>query len=122
MHTDGSVTVDNLLMPPGVVLKEWYSRTNYQIRMIEPDLPLLKRGCDYQIQVYAETFPEDRLVVRLIFYNGQDTVVGTVVVEKEEDTFTVPAGTMYYTMQLIQSGFTHLEFEAITLQEIEESE
>ncbi|MDO5403771.1 MAG: accessory Sec system protein Asp3, partial [Eubacteriales bacterium] len=38
-HTRDDVEFRNLLMPPGTIIKQWYSKTNYQMQRIEPSLP-----------------------------------------------------------------------------------
>lgn len=37
-HAKDDVEFSNELMPPGTVIKQWYSRTYYQLQRIEPAL------------------------------------------------------------------------------------
>ncbi len=40
-HAKDDVEFKNPMMPPGTVIKQWYSKTNYQAQRIEPALPML---------------------------------------------------------------------------------
>ena len=50
-HTKDDVEFRNELMPPGTVIKRWFSKVNYQAARIEPMLPMIalshppERGC-----------------------------------------------------------------------------
>ena len=47
-HQKDDVEFRNLLMPPGTVIRQWYSRTNYQMQRIEPALPMIDGESTYQ--------------------------------------------------------------------------
>ena len=40
-HGKHDVEFRNKLMPPGTVIKQWYSRTYSQLQRIEPALPMI---------------------------------------------------------------------------------
>ena len=43
------VEFENLLMPPGTIIKQWYSKTNFQMQKIEPSLPMIDGESSYRI-------------------------------------------------------------------------
>ena len=63
------VSFKNLLMPPGTIIKQWYSRTNFQMKKIEPALPMIDGECDYQITVNIDHATDACCLIRLIFYD-----------------------------------------------------
>ena len=40
-HAKDDVEFKNMLMPPGTVIKRWFSKTNFQAMGIEPSLPMI---------------------------------------------------------------------------------
>ena len=50
-HKKDDVEYKNLLMPPGTVIKQWYSKTNFQMQKIEPALPMIDGESAYRIHI-----------------------------------------------------------------------
>lgn len=50
-HKKDDIEFENELMPPGTVIKEWYSKVNYQMMRTEPSLPIIDGESSYHIQV-----------------------------------------------------------------------
>ena len=57
----------NELMPPGTVIKKWYSKTNFQAQKIEPALPMIDGEGEYKIIVDITVDDEESCIGRLVF-------------------------------------------------------
>ena len=55
-HSREDIEFENELMPPGTVIKEWYSKVNYQMMRTEPSLPIIDGESSYHIQVNMSDF------------------------------------------------------------------
>lgn len=118
-HRKNDVEFQNSLMPPGTVIKQWYSRTNYQMQRIEPSLPMIDGEAGYRVSVDIDCKEGEAWIIRLIFYDKYDVEAGSVTVRDEETDFQCPLRTYSYRMQLINGGMTHFHFHSVTIQEIE---
>ncbi len=112
----------NELMPPGTVIKEWFSKTNYQMMRIEPTLPLIDGESHYRIKVDVTTPQNTGCLVRLVFLDRYEREAGFVNIRDEEKEFSCPLKTYSYKMQLINAGMTEFTFHSITIEEIEDYE
>lgn len=108
----------NLLMPPGTIIKQWYSKTNFQMQRIEPALPLIDGEGEYQITVNIETKDSECCLVRLVFYDRYEIEAGSVTIRDKVARFRCPLKTYSYKLQLINGGVTQFTFHAIEIQEI----
>ena len=106
-HGKDDVEFRNLLMPPGTVIKQWYSRTYYQMQRIEPALPMIDGESRYQL-------------LCLVFYDKYDVEAGTIAVRDEVSYFQCPLRTYSYKLQLMNGGMTQFRFHCIEIQEIED--
>lgn len=119
-HKIDDVEFKNNLMPSGTVIKQWYSKTNYQRQRIEPALPIIDGESRYQLIVHMECLEHEAWLVRLVFYDKYDTEVGNVVVREEVTEFKCPLKTYSYRMQLMNGGMTQFHFHSIELREMED--
>lgn len=119
-HEKKNVEFQNLLMPPGTVIKQWYSKTNYQAQRIEPTLPLIDGESQYQMTVDIDCPECESWIIRLIFYDKYDVEVGSVIIREKVTDFQCPLKTYSYRMQLINGGMSQFHFRCIEIQEIEE--
>ena len=88
-HKLDEVEYKNNLMPSGTVIKQWYSKTNYQKQRIEPTLPIIDGESRYQITVNIVCPEKERWLVRLVFYDKYDVEVGYVTVREKETEFVL---------------------------------
>lgn len=109
----------NELMPPGTVIKEWFSKTNYQASRIEPSLPLIDGESYYRIKVHVDTPENKGCLVRLVFYDRYEREAGDITIRDFEKEFACPLKTYSYSMQLINGGMKEFTFHSITIEEIE---
>lgn len=118
-HRKNDVEFKNQLMPPGTVIKQWYSKTNYQAQRIEPALPMIDGECEYKMTVDIDCQKDEAWMVRLIFYDKYDVEAGSVVIRNNEMVFQCPLKTYSYRMQLINGGMTCFHFHTIVIEETE---
>lgn len=113
---DGIVRLSNLLMPPGQVIRKWYSDVNYQATRHEPQLPVLEEGETYEIRSYALYKPEGSVKLRISFFDRQGEAAGTVIIHEMVDEFICPNGAYHYELELINAGTEELLFHHLEIQ------
>ena len=121
-HKKDDVEYINALMPPGTVIKKWFSKVNYQMMRIEPSLPMIDGEGRYHISLNAASEPADGLLLRLVFYDRYDAEAGSQIIRDGEGDFQCPLKTFSYELQLINAGVTRLHFHWITIMEITDEE
>ena len=105
-------------MPPGTIIKQWYSKTNFQRQKIEPTLPIIDGESKYQITINIDT-PDDQVcMMRLVFFDRYEVEVGSVVLRDKVTVFRCPLKTYSYILQLINSGVSNLHYHSVIIQEI----
>lgn len=66
-HGREDVEFRNQLMPPGTVIKTWYSRVNYQAGRIEPSLPIIDGEGRYHVSADIECDVPGGILLRFVF-------------------------------------------------------
>lgn len=117
-HKKDDVEFINLLMPPGTIIKQWYSKTNFQIDRIEPTLPIIDGEGEYLITINIDVPEGENYLARLVFYDKYEVEAGQVVLRDKETVFRCPLKTYSYRLQLINGGLTKLNFHSIVIQEL----
>lgn len=118
-HSRDDVEFRNTLMPPGTVIKTWYSMTNFQAQHIEPALPIIDGESSYRIKVNMDIPEHQHCLVRLVFYDRYGNEAGYLNIRNVVTDFQCPLKTYSYTMQLINGGVTEFHFHSIVIQEKE---
>ena len=113
-----NVHFKNELMPPGTVIKQWYSLTNYQAQRIEPSLPIIDGESRYRIKINVETPDDKGVLVRLVFLDRYEREVGDFAIRDKVAEFSCPIRTYSYRMQLINAGMQEFTYHSITIEEI----
>ena len=113
-----NVHFKNELMPPGTIIKQWYSLTNYQAQRIEPSLPIIDGESKYRIKVNVETPDEKGYLIRLVFLDRYEREAGDFTVRGKEAEFSCPLKTYSYRMQLINAGMKEFIFHSVIIEEI----
>lgn len=111
------VRYTNKLMPPGTVIKRWYSKTIYQFARTEPSLPMIDGEIEYCISADMD-FDGGGCYLRLVFYDRYDKEISNIVVRDKQKQFRCPIQTHCYEVQLINAGTETIDFHSITIQEI----
>lgn len=119
-HKKDDVEFLNHLMSPGTVLKQWYSKTNYQAQRIEPALPMIDGETNYQIIVNIDCIEGENWLMRLVFYDRYEMEAGAVAIRDRVTNFKCPLKTYSYRLQLINGGMTHFHFHSVVIREIED--
>lgn len=117
-HKKDDVEYRNLLMPPGTIIKQWYSKTNFQMQKIEPALPIIDGESEYQITINIDTEEDENCLVRLVFFDRYEMEAGSITLRDKVTTFQCPLKAYSYRLQLINGGVTNLHFHSIIIQEI----
>ncbi len=117
-HKKDNVEFTNLLMPPGTIIKQWHSKTNFYKQRIEPTLPIIDGETQYQITLNITTEDNETLLARLMFYDRYGVEAGMVWLRDKVTVFKCPLKTYSYSLQLINSGVTKIHFHSIVIQEV----
>ena len=117
-HKKDDIEFSNSLMPPGTIIKQWYSKTNFQGQKIEPTLPIIDGERKYKITINIDTNEGGCCLVRLVFFDRFDAQAGSITIRDKEAEFSCPLKTYSYKMQLINGGVTDIHFHSIVIQEI----
>ena len=117
------VEFKNTLMPPGTVIKKWYSKTNFQRQKIEPSLPMIDGEGEYRISFNITVSQQEHYIGKLIFFDRFYKEIGYLFLRNKEEIFRCPLNTYSYELHLINGGVTHFIFCSVEIQEIiDESE
>lgn len=114
----GQVHFENPLMPPGTIIKTWYSMTDYAKHGIEPTLPIIDGESSYRIVIDIDVPEEEQYLVRLVFLDKYENEAGAENIFEKEAFFRCPLKTYSYKMQLINGGMTEFKFRSIIIQEV----
>lgn len=117
-----NVEFNNMLMPPGTVIKEWYSMVNYQAKRIEPALPIIDGESSYMVNVDIDTPNSKGYIIRFVFFDKYEMEVGNFTLSEKSATFRCPLKTYSYKMQLINGGMHEFTFHSVEIQELEPDE
>ena len=117
-HAKDDIEFKNELMPPGTVIKRWFSKVNYQMMRIEPALPMIDGEGQYHISLDVSVEPANGLLLKLIFYDRYDVEAGSQIVRDGGADFQCPLKTFSYEVQLINAGAAQFHFHSITITEI----
>ena len=121
-HAKDDIEFQNELMPPGTVIKSWFSKTNYQAMRIEPSLPMIDGEGRYHIRLDADEEPRGGLIMKLIYYDRYDVEAGSQIIRDGEGNFQCPLKTFHYELQLINAGTIRFHFHSITIMEVTDGE
>lgn len=109
----------NMLMPPGTVIKEWYSMVNFQAKRIEPTLPIIDGESVYSVNVDIDTPISKGYIIRFVFFDKYEMEVGNCTINKKNAEFRCPLKTYSYKMQLINGGMHEFTFHSVEITELE---
>lgn len=109
-------------MPPGTVIKRWFSKVNYQAMRIEPTLPMIDGEGRYHIRLNASAEPAGGLILKLIFYDRYDAEAGIQIIRDGEADFQCPLKTFSYEVQLVSAGAARFHFHSIVITEASDGE
>ena len=117
-HKKDDVEFTNLLMPPGTVIKQWDSKTNFQMQKVEPTLPIIDGETEYRITLNIDIPDNENILARLVFFDRYGVEAGTLTLRDKETVFRCPLKTYSYRLQLINAGVSNIFFHSIVIQEV----
>lgn len=117
-HRKDDVEFNNNLMPPGTIIKQWYSKTNFQMQKIEPALPMIDGESRYQLVLNIDCPENENCLVRLVFYDRYEMEAGSITTRDKITEFKCPLKTYSYRMQLINAGATSFHFHSVMMREL----
>ncbi|MCI6172744.1 MAG: accessory Sec system protein Asp3 [Clostridiales bacterium] len=120
-HAADDVEFRNALMPPGTIIKKWYSKVNFQAGRIEPALPIIDGEGRYHIAVDVESDVSGGILLRLLFLGKSGEEVESLFVDSPEMDFKCPLKAYSYEAQLICAGAHSFHFHSFTISESTES-
>ncbi|MFT8879053.1 MAG: accessory Sec system protein Asp3 [Oenococcus sp.] len=109
----------NLLMPASFKIHAWQSTTNFQNDRTVPQLPPLKRGHHYHIEIDAQSRPEKTLYTQIFFYTIAREEIEMVTITGQQQDFVYPEKAFSYEIRLINAGLHELLFHEIRISEIQ---
>lgn len=112
------VIFENRLMPPGTIIKTWYSKTNFQRQHIEPSLPMIDGETEYEITSNIDYPQGGTCMLRLEFYDKYEEKAGTIVVKERTMRFHCPLKTYSYRLHLMNAGTSMLHFHYVRIREV----
>ena len=108
----------NSLMPSGTIIKEWFSKTNYQRQRKEPSLPMIDGEGRYYLTVNIDCNEDQNWLIRIIFFDRYDTEVDSLIVREKETDFECSLRTYSYSIQLINGGMNQFDFHSMVIKEL----
>lgn len=121
-HAKNDVEFRNELMPPGTVMMRWFSKVNYQMARVEPELPMIDGEGRYHIALEASADPPGGLLLELVFYDRYDVEIGNRIIRDGEADFRCPLRTYSYEARLINGGVARFHFHSIVITEVSDGE
>ena len=118
-HKKDDVEFKNDLMPSGTIIKQWHSKSNFQMQKIEPALPMIDGESRYRISVNIDCPGGGECLVRLVFYDRYEAEAGSKIIREKTVEFQCPLKTYSYSMQLINGGVRQFHFHSIVIREVE---
>ena len=120
MNRKSDIIFENQLMPPGTIIKRWYSKTNFQAQHLEPSLPIIDGETLYEITPNIEYPQGGNCIIRLEFFDKYEETAGFLIVRNEPTRFRCPLKTYSYQMQLMNAGVTMFRFHSVAIREVVE--
>lgn len=115
-HKREDVEFKNALMPPGTVIKRWYSKTSFREQKIEPSLPMIDGESSYRITV--KVTGGEHLLFRMVFFDRYEQEAGELILRDVVTEFKCPLKTYSYQIELINAGTTSFHFNSMMIEEL----
>lgn len=116
-HDKEDVEFINGMMPPGKVIKAWYSKMNFQAKRAEPSLPMIDGESRYHISVDFGQAENPGILFRIVFYDRYENEAESLILRDREMDFRCPLKTYSYAIELINAGASEFHFHSFTLTE-----
>ena len=111
------VSMDNSLMPSGMVIHEWNMLSSYTTNKQVPSLKLIKKGSNYKIKFDYDVIPEKSVYFKIVLYKKNGEKIKTMIIEDDDSEFEYPKDAYSYKIELMNAGFQHLQFYRIIIED-----
>ena len=115
---DQSVYYSNEVLSPGQIICTWSSTIDYLASGSAPNLPLLKINKSYELGVKLTSDNSLPAQFEINFRDASQELIASYRSTEDRLTFTVPIGTVFYEVHLINLKHHWLHFETLTISEI----
>ena len=117
-----SVTFENQHLYAGQTIATWSTMTEFWKTVMQNPLPRLIQNHEYKLKIRYESKPENRLYVKIVFYDRYKERISQLVLKERVNSFEVPENTIHYEIQLINGGLVYFRFQQIELIPVQESD
>lgn len=111
------VYFQNLYFSSGSIIVQWSSAPYYPVTRTGLQLPLLKRGNAYNLNVALDETPKGSLLIRVSYYDRSEELIGAEIISLNGGEFIYPHNAFSYTIELINTGVSSLFFDKLTISE-----
>ncbi len=118
---DKGVMFENLLMPSGTVIHEWFMTSQYFSTRLVPSLPILKRGYHYKLEIKVESTPKNSVYLKIKFYRRDKSIIDSMTVTTDDFSFIYPEDAYEYSIELLSASVERFYFEYMTITEMRHS-
>lgn len=111
------VSMDNSLMPSGMVIHEWNMLSSCTTNKQVPSLPLLKKKSNYKIRFDYDVTPEKSVYFKIVLYKKNGEQIKAMIIEEDDIEFEYPKDAYSYKIELMNAGFQNLQFRRIIIED-----
>jgi accessory Sec system protein Asp3 len=115
---DQSVHYANEVLSPGQIICTWSSTTDYLSSGSAPTLPLLKINKAYELGITLKSDNSLPVQLEIDFRDVNQELITSYRSTEDRLVFTVPKGTIFYEVHLINLKHHWINFETLMISEI----
>lgn len=112
---ESGVHFKNEILSPGAIIVSWSSQITYQGMRVLAQLPLLKIGKKYQVELIGTPIPNGSVLIQVEFFNYSGHSVETLFFDNPVAEFYYPQEAQAYSISLISRGLKELHFKYLVI-------
>lgn len=109
------VEFSNQYLYAGQSLVTWSTMTEFWRSSLQNPLPILQQGRDYQLDIYYSSIPDQRLYIKVIFFNRYKERIDQKVFKQRSNILSVPKEAIHYQIELVNGGLESFCFYQLNL-------
>ncbi|OQO80273.1 accessory Sec system protein Asp3 [Enterococcus gallinarum] len=113
--SSGDVAYSSPLMPPGVSIKSWYSKTEFHSSRKSPMLPMLLPGHEYELTLHAEFDRKEAVQLLVEFFDKDGFFLEKLVFETTQESFRFPHNATDYQIHMVNKKHQQILFKELVL-------
>lgn len=113
--SSGDVAYSSPLMPPGVSIKSWYSKTEFHSSRKSPMLPMLLPGHEYELTLHAEFDRKEAVQLLVEFFDKDGFFLEKLVFETTQESFRFPQNATDYQIHMVNKKHQQILFKELVL-------